>query len=469
MLHDHHRFQIAKALDPLERAMAFLPTNSPVMSEPSDTKKAALQSTAEECDARDLVYFETNASVTSPTNPNALRRPDHLDTTSMPQPATENSALDHGTSENLKNNITDTPAHLIATYQGVEVSDITISTTQDLTSKLAFAHLDLVNLVERHDPNDHIPVRAADLKAILDRIRQLENSIAATKKETPKLVSFTLFPKLPLELRRTVWHHALHVPETFTLNKNIDFYWTEEEDSEEGEYVRRFKVTRSTSKSNIRLVHHEARNEAKRVLVQCSKDTPAASNSSKWRDRQCIYGNNTWFNASTDTAWFSDSSFSSNSAHAFPRNHYIESIAIRYHDWKIKSGRGAYSDFHYRRNYGWRWRRLREIVIIVGHSELRIKHGNETVTAASKPDDFRLHETKDVPILGFTWEMMGLEEMRQMEEDRTQAIAYNQRKKDGKLTDEDIYKETYRGNWKSKLADITVPIITFRLEIETLV
>ncbi|KAL5316971.1 hypothetical protein ACEPPN_016023 [Leptodophora sp. 'Broadleaf-Isolate-01'] len=293
-----------------------------------------------------------------------------------------------------------------------------------------------------------------------DECLKAENE--ASKKIPETLESFTHFPKLPLELRRKVWNHALQVPEMFTvvLIKRRGYV----------DGGRPPGVKSPVGKSNIMFVNIEARNEAKMVLTQCVRDksarlTPLEDEWSPYQQHSEIRGRVTWFNQNTDIAWLPDFDawFCHGDGDGFPRNYGIERIAIHYSYWAQNPNKfppGSSLELSYV-EFG--PKNLREIVLVVVAEDLRAKYGNERVTTSSKPADFLLHEAEGFPVADFTWDMMGKEEMRKMELWKKNVIAVRQA-----WIDEGWTHEQHLVKAIGLPANITVPDISFRLQVEAL-
>ncbi|CZT01086.1 uncharacterized protein RCO7_02793 [Rhynchosporium graminicola] len=339
--------------------------------------------------------------------------------------------------------------HPASTHWFYEPHNISVPTpTRDLEH--SHDQPDFTNLVKNLNPDDYLPVRASELKAMLDHIRKLKGEVAAKKRHACVLLAFTLFPKLPLELRLKVWIYALHSPETLIFNQASKKQMDRHIAGGLYSHVMRYMVVWPVSKTSIMQVNVEARKEGEMVLAQCCNDEPADLHAENYKSIGCVVlgGTKCWHNPNTDTAFFCDATFSRSLVKEFPRSHNIKSLTLTYRHYTQISESPVF-------DYGARG--LHEIFLAVGYKDLRVKKDmKNTVTATSKPDDFHLSARRGFPISGFTWEMMGQEEMRRWEEKVFKVTLWKQ-KVDGHTQDY-ISRE-----WPQTNLDYTVPVITFKL------
>ena len=279
-------------------------------------------------------------------------------------------------------------------------------------------------------PDDLIQVRASEFQAMLNQIRDLKAETVAMKETTVDQMTFTLFPKLPLELRLKVWKEALHVEEFFT------FGLIKREDRDSWGYIPELvdvRLLSVTGKSNLMQVNKEAREEGKLVMVRFAD-----------MDRS------TWYNPDTDTRWFPEfnAEASEMCSDGVWGNSEIRRMAIPYRYWSPTKRMRI--DYTYREFGSFN---LTELVLVLGPQDLRKKYGTECINRDCKPADFLLRKDRDVSTIDLSWEELARHEVLKM--------------KAWKKGNEEIRETLKRGSLPSALLDLYIlTIVTYRKRLD---
>lgn len=280
------------------------------------------------------------------------------------------------------------------------------------------------------------PELLASLLASVDRLRQetvvlknevvtsLINSSAAHTLGISRLragsATFTLFPKLPLELRRKVWLAALFTPQVVSLH-HVRRYNRSDARNE-------LKFVPSAPRCRINQVCREARDEAMRVQF-----------------RLCPYLGgqpNFFFNYEADTIWLSNRALSEDEAESdtFGLDEYLDfgkkhvRLAIDEHFWHRIFQSGRNED-----DYQWPFMHLtelgvEEVMVVIGDCEV-VRHSGQIAftTPRGSPDDFGIVPLdRDVFETNPTWANIGEQEIQRLRDFQAVRAEARQEMFDGK-------------------------------------
>ncbi|KAH9215230.1 hypothetical protein DL95DRAFT_408622 [Leptodontidium sp. 2 PMI_412] len=214
--------------------------------------------------------------------------------------------------------------------------------------------------------------------------------------------TFTLFPKLPLELRRKVWLAALFTPQVVSLH-HVRRYNRSDARNE-------LKFVPSAPRCRINQVCREARDEAMRVQF-----------------RLCPYLGgqpNFFFNYEADTIWLSNRALSEDEAESdtFGLDEYLDfgkkhvRLAIDEQFWHRIFQSGRNED-----DYQWPFMHLtelgvEEVMVVIGDCEV-VRHSGQIAitTPRGSPDDFGIVPLdRDVFETNPTWDNIGEQEIKRL-------------------------------------------------------
>ncbi|KAH7385079.1 hypothetical protein BKA64DRAFT_748546 [Cadophora sp. MPI-SDFR-AT-0126] len=308
------------------------------------------------------------------------------------------------------------------------------------TEDTAVVHQAANHLGTTSNPNHWVWVRANELESMQEQIRQLKDEVTGMKETTAVLTTFTLFPKLPLELRLKVWREVMHVEEVFTMGYNKIEHRVRSRDQFQDSQCQ---LLLATAKSNLMIVNKETRDEGKRVL-----------------SRFTYRGRSTWYNSETDITMFPDFNIDTSEmcGDGLLEGPRIHRIAIPYRYWSPTAHMSMDSIYHEFYQFS-----LSQLVLILGPKDLRRRYGTESISSTSRPADFVLHEDPDMPTACLSWEALARREMLKMKIWKTGIeIAREIVKKEEGLTEEELDEDN------SLWTHFSIPNITFRFQDDAL-